>query len=66
MVPKMEAAGVGPWPTRKKHEFQMKISFKKANRALLIVQISALLIALFMIVKAMKMLFAVLPGANTP
>jgi hypothetical protein len=42
----------------------MKISFKKVNKGILMVQISVLAIALFMIVKALKMLFAVLPGAN--
>jgi len=42
----------------------MKVSFKKVNKVLFVVQISALLIALFMIVKALKMLFEMLTGAN--
>jgi hypothetical protein len=41
----------------------MKISFKKVNKVLLIVQISALVITILMIVKAMKMLFPMLTGA---
>jgi hypothetical protein len=42
----------------------MRISFKKAGKALLIVQISALIVLLLMIFKAQKMLFTLLPGAN--
>jgi hypothetical protein len=42
----------------------MKISFKKINKALLVVQISALMVALFMIVRALRALFTILTGAN--
>jgi hypothetical protein len=42
----------------------MKISFRKVNKLLLAVQISALVIALFMTVKALKIIFTLLPGAN--
>jgi hypothetical protein len=42
----------------------MKISFKKINKVLLIVQISALVLLLLMVFKALKMLFSMLTGAN--
>jgi len=42
----------------------MKVSFKKVNKAFLVVQVSALIIALFMIIRALKLLFTILPGAN--
>jgi hypothetical protein len=42
----------------------MKISFKRFNKGLLIFQICALVIMLFMVFRAMKMLFTLLTGAN--
>ena len=42
----------------------MKVSFKKINKGLLIVQVLALVVLLLMVFKAMKMLFEMLTGAN--
>ena len=44
----------------------MKISFKKINRGILIVQILAFIILLLMVFKAMKILFSILTGTAAP